>query len=110
MSKYQVGFSPGRQGPDQIRRAIDIISLLQFNWDKGPTQECYSLWISHKAFDSVAWPYGFTLMERRGFGKHFMGILHALYSSPKALIRLQGHCSKPFSIAIALDRVAHCPP
>lgn len=29
----QVGFIPGRQGLDQIRRTIDIISLLKSQWD-----------------------------------------------------------------------------
>lgn len=29
MHNDQVGFIPGRQGPDQIRRAIDVISRMQ---------------------------------------------------------------------------------
>ena len=41
--KDQVGFIPGRQGADQIRRAIDIVSLLQSQWDGGPRQEGFLL-------------------------------------------------------------------
>lgn len=55
--------------------------------------------VLQKAFDSVAWPYIFTLMEPWGFSQRFMGILHALYSSTKALLCLQGHYSKPLNIA-----------
>lgn len=37
--KDQVGFIPVRQGPDQIRREIDIISILRSGWDGGEPQE-----------------------------------------------------------------------
>lgn len=50
----QVGFILGRQGPDQIRRAIDLVSLLQSGWDGGPKQEGMLLSLDlHKAFDTV---------------------------------------------------------
>lgn len=63
--KDQVGFIPGRQGPDQIKRAIDVVSLLQSGWDRGPKQEGMLLSLDlHKAFDSVEWPYMFALMEQ----------------------------------------------
>lgn len=34
--REQVGFIPGTQGPDQIRKTIEIISLLKSQWDRGP--------------------------------------------------------------------------
>lgn len=37
--KDQAGFIPERQGPDQIMRAIDIISLLRSQYDGGTPQE-----------------------------------------------------------------------
>lgn len=46
-----------------------------------------------------SWPYRFSLIDRRGFGRLFIGLLLSLYSLPKALIRLQGHYSKPINIA-----------
>lgn len=62
--KDQVGFIPGRQGPDQIRKAINIISLLQTGWEKGRRQEGLHLSIYlHKAFNSVSWPYLFNIMN-----------------------------------------------
>lgn len=36
--KDQVGFISGRQGPDQIRKAIDVISILNSRWDGGPAR------------------------------------------------------------------------
>lgn len=63
--KEQVGFIPGRQGPDQIRRAVDIISLLKSGWDGNPAQEGFLLSIDlQKAFDTVTWPYLFNTLER----------------------------------------------
>lgn len=56
--KDQVGFILGRQGPDQVRRAIDIVSILQTNWDGGPKQQGLLLALDlQKAFDSMSWPY-----------------------------------------------------
>lgn len=90
-----MGFIPGRQGPDQIRRAIDIVSILQTNWTGGPKQSGMFLSLDlQKAFDSVSWPYIFAILERWGFGDRIMGLMHALYSTPKAYIRLQGYYSK----------------
>lgn len=86
--KDQVGFILGRQGPDQIRRAIDIVSILQSNWEGGTKQEGMYLSLDlHKAFDSIEWPYLFSLLEKWGFGSSFLGILRSLYSKPKAMIR-----------------------
>lgn len=41
--KHQIGFICGRQGPDQIRRAIDIILLFALGWDGGQPQEGFLL-------------------------------------------------------------------
>lgn len=52
--KDQLGFIPGRQGPDQIHRAVDIISLLQANWNGGDHQEGFLLSVDlQKALDMV---------------------------------------------------------
>lgn len=93
--KNQVGFIPGRQGPDQRGGAIDIISLLLSGWDGGPNQKGMPLSDFQKAFDSVSWSYRFSLIHHWGFGQNFMGLLRDLYSSPEALIRLQGFYSEP---------------
>lgn len=57
----KVGFIPNRQGPDQIQRAIYIVSLLQSGWDGGSKQASMLLSLDlQKAFDSVVFifPYG----------------------------------------------------
>lgn len=98
--KDQVGFTPGRQGPDQIRRAVDVITLLRVNWDGGSHQEGFLLLVNlQKAFDAVEWPYLFDLLDGWGFGPYFMQLLRALYFNPSAQVKLLGHFSDPFSIS-----------
>lgn len=89
--KDQVGFIPGRQGPDQIRRAVDVVFILQSGWDGGHAQAGMLLSLDlQKAFYSVSWSYLFTIMEIWGFGPQFSGLLRSLYSTPEARIKIQG--------------------
>lgn len=77
--KYQVGFIPGRQGLDQIHRTVDVISLLRAYWGGGKHQEGFLLLFDlQKAFDMVEWPYLFEVLERWGFGLHFILVLREL--------------------------------
>lgn len=92
--KDQVGFIPGRQGPDQIRRAIDVVSLLGSRWD-GSQQKGFLLSLDlMKVFDSVSWSFLVPTLQKWGFGEFFMIIIGALYSTPEAKIKMQGYCSK----------------
>lgn len=96
--KDQVGFIPGTQG--QIRRAEDIVSLLQSGRDGGSKQASMMLSLDvQETFDSVFWSYPFVLMDHWGFGPQFTGLLRALYSMPEASIRLQGLYSDHIKIA-----------
>lgn len=98
--KDQVSFIPGRQGPDQTRRTIDIASILQMNWPGGVRQQGMLLSLDiQKAFDSVSWQYIFSLFDHWGFGERFLGTIEALYSWPTALIRLLVYHSSPIRIA-----------
>lgn len=98
--KDQVGFIPGRQGSDQVRRAVDIVSLLQSGWDGGSRQEGLLLSLDlQKAFDSLSWSYLFIVLRRWGFGEKFIGTLKALYSAPIAKVKLQGYYLDPIQIA-----------
>lgn len=106
--KDEVGFIPGGQGPDQIRRAVDIISLLQSGWAGGPPLEGLLLFVDlQKAFDSVSWTYMFQVLKSWGFGPLFLRILGALYSQPQAKVRLMGYHSD--SIAIRRGTRQCCP-
>lgn len=108
MHKDQVGFIPGRQGPDQIRRAIDIISILRSSWDGVEPQEGLLLSIDlQKASDSVSWSYMFQILERWGFGQNFLNIMKALYSAPQAWVWLQDLYSEQFQISKGIRQV--CP-
>lgn len=100
INKDQVGFIPGRQGPDQIRRAIDIVSLINSNWDGGSSRQgCLLSLDLQKVFDTVQWPYIFNLLQKWGFGDSFLNVIHALYSTPSAQVRLQGFYSNSFPIS-----------
>lgn len=84
IDKDQVGFIPGRQGPDQIRRTVDVVSILQSGWDGGGDQKGMLLSLDlQKAFDSISWSYLFSILERWGFGPRFSGLLKSLYSNPR---------------------------
>lgn len=55
--KHQVRFVPGRQGPDQIRRAVNMVFLLNLSWDGGTPQKGFLSSIDlQKAFDTITWP------------------------------------------------------
>lgn len=97
--KDKVGFIPGRQGTDQIRRTIDIISLLQSHWDGSPPQKGFLLSIDlHKAFDSIDWTYLSDILWKWGFGPYCLNLIHSLYSNPTAQVRLMGRYSALFPI------------
>lgn len=94
-----MGFIPSRQGTDQIRRTIDIISLLKSHWDGGPPQSGFLLSIDlHKAFDSIDWKYLFDTLHKWGFGPNCLNLIRSLYSNPTEQVRLMGRYSTSFPI------------
>lgn len=98
--KDQDGFIPGLQGPDQVRRAVDLITILKSGWEGGHKQEGMLLsLVLQKAFELVSWPYLFVVLRHWGFGPNILGILEALYSTPEARIRPQGLFFNPITIA-----------
>lgn len=75
--KDQVEFIPGQQGPDRIKSAIDIISLLQSNW-AGRTIEkhCSFRLISKK---HLIPSHGLiNILHHWGFGHRFMRVMKVL--------------------------------
>lgn len=82
--KDQAGFIPGSQGLDQVRRAINIISLLNSNWVGGAPQEGFLVSIDlQKAFNTAPWPYLFDILGKWGFAPTFW-VSYTLYTPPRA--------------------------
>lgn len=95
----QVGFLPHRQAGDQVRQAIDLISLLHSSWDEAVAR--YGLVLSlniRNVFDSLSWLYPFHLLEKWNFSAKFLASLHSLYSTPSAQFILRGHKLDPLVI------------
>ena len=49
---------------------------------------------AEKAFDSVRWEYHYAALERFGSNNQLVNCLKALYNSPTARIKINGHLSK----------------
>ena len=95
----QVGFVPHRQAPDQTRRIIDIISALNSGWDGGGQRGALLLGLDlQKAFDSLSWDYLFFILERYGFGSHFLTTLRTIYNAPVANLVVKGYKSQDIPI------------
>lgn len=94
IDKDQVGFIPKRQASDNIRRVILLQHLAR---SRKIPMHLLSLDI-RKAFDTVSWPYLFYILQRWGFGPHFLGWVNALYNQPQAYVHYSGFRSDPFPI------------
>lgn len=51
-----------------------------------------------KAFDSLDWPFLFTLLPRLGLSPNFIKLIKLLYTKPTARLRINGMISDPFPI------------
>lgn len=90
----QTGFIPFRQGANNIRRIINIISTAQ------KTKQT-SLVISldaQKAFKRVRWGYLFETLEVFGFNPVFINWIETNYNNPQSCIRVNGCCSDFFPV------------
>uniref|UniRef100_A0A8C5PBN3 Reverse transcriptase domain-containing protein n=1 Tax=Leptobrachium leishanense TaxID=445787 RepID=A0A8C5PBN3_9ANUR len=90
----QVGFIPSRGAPDNIRRAVNLLSIAHAS--KQP-----SLLLSldaEKAFDRVDWTYLWEVLRRFGVGDEMIRGIRALYTSPTASVTTMGGRSRPFDI------------
>ena len=90
----QTGFIPGRQGINNIRRTLNIISIAKQNQQ---TSMLLSL-DAEKAFDRVDWLYLEHTLESMGFHSEFVNWIGVLYSGPTSKVRVNGHTSKAFSL------------
>lgn len=91
----QVGFIPGRQAPDNTRRAIDLIHAIH----KRKSPSLVLALDAEKAFDRISWSFAFEVLDTMGFtGNIFKGI-QALYHSPSAYVSVNGVASSGFGIS-----------
>lgn len=93
--KDQVGFIPKRQASDNIRRVILLQHLAR---SRKIPMHLLSLDI-RKAFDTVSWSYLLYILQRWGFGPHFLDWINALYNHPQAYVQYSGFRSNPFPIS-----------
>lgn len=94
ISLDQTGFIQHRQAQDSIRRTLHIIEEINEN---KLTAVLLSL-DAEKAFDRVNWEFLFQSLHKFGFHQVFIKIIKALYSNPKARIKINGAVSNSFSL------------
>ncbi len=90
----QTGFVLNRQTQDNLRRTLQVMSDI--------TSENISAMLisldAEKAFDSVGWEYLYRVLTRFSFKDGFITCIRALYSSPTARIRVNGHLSQTINL------------
>lgn len=100
----QAGFVLNRQTQDNLRRTLQVVSHIT-------SENISAILVSldaEKAFDSVGWEYLYRVLARFSFKDGFIKCIRALYFSPTARIRVNGHLSQ----TIHLERGTRqgCPP
>lgn len=90
----QTGFILGRQGTNNIRRALNLQAIAAR--DK---QSSMLLGLdAEKAFDRVDWVFLKQTLIEMGFGREFVAWINLLYKEPSSKVRVNGHCSSFFRI------------
>uniref|UniRef100_A0A8D0GM46 Reverse transcriptase domain-containing protein n=1 Tax=Sphenodon punctatus TaxID=8508 RepID=A0A8D0GM46_SPHPU len=90
----QTGFIPGRQGRDNIRKAINVIYAL--NKQKKPAMVISA--DAEKAFDFVEPKFLFETMGKMGIEGNFMRWLRAIYKNPQSSLLINGEISNFFPL------------
>uniref|UniRef100_A0A803JHI8 Reverse transcriptase domain-containing protein n=1 Tax=Xenopus tropicalis TaxID=8364 RepID=A0A803JHI8_XENTR len=90
----QTGFVRGREGKENTMKIINMMC-----WAK--EHRTHSLLLStdaEKAFDRVHWTFLKKVLENSGMGTMFINKIMALYTTPRAQIKINGILSEPFTI------------
>lgn len=90
----QTGFIPRRQGANNIRRTLNIITCAK---RKQKTSMLISF-DARKAFDTVNLNFLYKTLSAMGFHSKFVNWIKAIYKNPKARVRVNGCCSEFFNI------------
>lgn len=89
-----MGFTPGRQASDNVRKVVHLIHLLHH----GKIHGFLLSFDTYKAFDTLSWEYLRFVLSRWGFGEAVLTWFKALYSTSTASVKYAGYFSSPFSI------------
>ena len=90
----QTGFIPNRQGANNIRRTLNIITCAKRN-------KKTSMLISfdaQKAFDTVKWDFLYRTLLVMGFHPKCVNWVRVIYRNPKSRVRVNGCCSEFFDL------------
>uniref|UniRef100_A0A8C5N3Y4 Reverse transcriptase domain-containing protein n=1 Tax=Leptobrachium leishanense TaxID=445787 RepID=A0A8C5N3Y4_9ANUR len=90
----QVGFIPGRQGPDNTRRLLNLIQVLTSSSTPGLILSLDA----EKAFDRVHWGFMSEVMAKFSIPPEFVKGVFSVYASPSATVRFAGFHSRAFPI------------
>lgn len=94
ISLDQVDFVPGREARDNTIRALSLHHWLTTT----ETQGFFLSLDAEKAFDRVAWDYMHEVLRKIGLHPRMLAHISALYASPSAAVRVNGHLSNAFPI------------
>lgn len=92
----QTGFISGREARDNSIRAIQLIQWACSH--KNSTPYLILSTDAEKAFDRIDWSYLKAVLEAWGLGPHMLRWIMALYSTPSAKVKVNGHLSLGFPI------------
>lgn len=94
INQDQSGFIRQRQTNDNIRRTLHVMNHIRRN---KITAMILSL-DAEKAFDSVSWTYLYKVLHKFGFHETIIKSIQALYDTPTAKIKINGHLSNSFTL------------
>ena len=90
----QTGFIPSRQGANNIRRTLNIITCSK----KNKQTSMLISFDAQKAFDTVNWDFLYKTLSVMGFHPEFINWVRAIYKNPKSRVRVNGCCSEFFEL------------
>lgn len=90
----QTGFIQGRQGSNNVRRALNLQSIAI----KNKRNAMLLSLDAEKAFDRVDWLFLEQTLMEMGFGEKLVTWINILYKESKSRIRVNGQCSNFFGV------------
>jgi hypothetical protein len=90
----QTGFIPSRQGANNIRRTLNVITCAK----KNKQTSMLISFDAQKAFDTVNWDFLYRTLSAMGFHSEFINWVRVIYKNPKSRVRVNGCCSEFFEL------------